>query len=43
MIELICSKCGATFERRGYKRGKKPHCKPCQIKAEYERIKGGNK
>lgn len=40
MIEMICGNCGQTFERRGHKRGKKPHCIECQKKAEQERIKG---
>jgi endogenous inhibitor of DNA gyrase (YacG/DUF329 family) len=30
MIELICPKCGKTFERQGKKRGKMPYCSPCK-------------
>jgi len=37
MITLVCAKCGKEFERRGAKRGKKPHCIPCQKEAEYQR------
>jgi len=32
MIELVCPKCGKTFERQGKKRGKMPYCSPCKDK-----------
>lgn len=30
MITLVCERCKKEFDRRGYKRGKKPYCLPCQ-------------
>lgn len=43
MITLRCDKCNKEFERRGLKRGGKPHCNDCRAKAEYERRFGSKK
>lgn len=41
MIELFCARCKSNFERRGYPKGKKPYCIPCQ--EELEQIRRGKK
>ena len=38
MIELVCGRCKKTFERRGYKAGKKPYCLDCQRELEDIRV-----